>query len=380
MQQYACKSAESKGRLHPEKPCEFRDPFQRDRDRIIRSAAFRRLEYKTQVFMNYEGDHYRTRLTHSLEVAQIARTLSRNLGLNEDLAETLALAHDIGHPPFGHAGEYALDACMKNYGGFDHNAYTLKILTQLESHYPKFKGLNLTWEVLEGTVKHNGPIKNPHKTIIEFNKIYDLHLDEYPSLEAQIASFADDIAYNNHDIEDGIRAKYFKLEDLLELPIISNIINDLYKQYPEAEDKSILYQLNNHLINQMILDLTDTVKSNINTNNIQNIEDIRNLDKSLVNFSPKMDEAVKQIKAFLFEKMYRHYKVNIMNLKATKIITNLFDVYINNINCLPPKWFRLIDEKNDVSIAENVTDFIAGMTDRYAQTEYHNLVSFKSNL
>ncbi|MCI5049839.1 MAG: dNTP triphosphohydrolase, partial [Rickettsiales bacterium] len=260
---YACHPQETRGRLFNEDECLTRSPHQRDRDRIIHSAAFRRLEYKTQVFVNHEGDHYRTRLTHSLEVSQLARSMSRVLGLNEDLAEALALAHDLGHTPFGHAGEDGLDEVMQPYGGFDHNAQTIRILTKLETRYADFDGLNLTWETLEGLAKHNGPLKHPPRAIVSYIKEHDLELDTFASAEAQLSAFADDVAYNNHDIEDGLRAKLFTLEDLTALPMIGDLVTEILENHPTLDRQRQTHEVIRRMINRMVNDLIQTTEANL---------------------------------------------------------------------------------------------------------------------
>ena len=329
---YACNGAQSKGRLYPEEISNNRSDFRRDCDRIIHSTAFRRLEYKTQVFVNHEGDHYRTRLTHSLEVAQIARSISRNLSLNEDLAEAMALGHDLGHTPFGHAGEEALSDCVKDLCGFDHNAQSIKIVTQLEHKYAAFDGLNLTWEMLEGIVKHNGPLTGEnrdksrypteqlHPTIAELDAKMNLQLDKFPSAEAQIASYADDIAYNNHDIDDGLRAGLFSIDEVKQLPIVGNMFRELSNEFSGLDEARLIHEANRRMINRMVVDLTRNTLKTIKDNNIQTVDDIRNFGKPLVCFSSGMHENVRAIKEFLTENMYRHYKVCRMTSKAKRVV------------------------------------------------------------
>lgn len=382
---YACNPFKTKGRLYKEEESNNRSHFRRDCDRIIHSTAFRRLEYKTQVFVNHEGDHYRTRLTHSLEVAQIARSISRNLFLNEDLAEATALAHDLGHTPFGHAGEEALQSCTKGMFKFSHNIQSFKIITKLEHKYAAFDGLNLTWELLEGLVKHNGPItgKNRDKNRFdgktptyyeEFNKKMDLHLDKFPSAEAQIASFADDIAYNNHDIDDGIRAGLFTIKDLTQLPIVGNMFRELKNEYPGIDESRLIHEATRRMINRMIVDLTRTTMRNIEKFDIKTVDDIRNLDQPLVGFSKGMEANVSAIKQFLMENMYKHYKVCRMTSKARKVVTELFHLLYNEPECLPDHWRKDAEAtKNDEELAFLVADFIAGMTDRFALDEHKRL-------
>jgi dGTPase len=382
---YACDYLQSRGRLFAEEQSNNRSDFRRDCDRIIHSTAFRRLEYKTQVFVNHEGDHYRTRLTHSLEVAQIARSISRNLSLNEDLAEALALAHDLGHTPFGHAGEEALAMAAKDLCGFDHNAQTIKVITQLEHKYAAFDGLNLTWESLEGIIKHNGPITGElrdksryngvvHPVIEALDKKLDLQLDKFPSGEAQIASFADDIAYNNHDIDDGLRAGLFSIEDVKKLPIVGNMFRELSNEFPSLSAARLIHEANRRMINRMVVDITRQTLKNIKENNINTVDDIRNLNKPLVGFSKGMYENVKSIKEFLFENMYRHYKVCRMTSKAKRVVHDLFNLLQNEPECLPTEWrIKALAAKNVNAQAEVVVDFIAGMTDRFALDEHKRL-------
>lgn len=363
---YASFSSNCRGRLHKENVTVGRSEFQRDRDRILHSTAFRRLEYKTQVFLYNEGDHYRTRLTHSLEVSQIARSICRILMIDEDLCEAVAIAHDMGHSPFGHAGEYALQECMENYGGFDHNAQTIRILTKLEKKYVAFEGLNLSWECLEGAAKHNGPITNPPRALLEYNKKHNLELETYASLEAQVAAISDDIAYNSHDIEDGVRAKLFSLSDLKDLPIIAEEINKIKSAYPEAEDLVVINEVRSQFIKHMLNDVLHETLKNIENNKINSSDDVRKCGKQLVHFSKEFNEKIKLIRKFLFEKMYRHHKVMIMTNKAKRVVIQLFDFYIENPECLPPQFLNKVDINNKNEVAVTIADFIAGMTDRYA--------------
>ena len=428
---YACHPEASKGRLHPESESNTRSSFQRDRDRIIHSTAFRRLEYKTQVFVNHEGDHYRTRLTHSLEVSQLARSICRSLGLNEDLAEALALAHDLGHTPFGHAGEDALSEAMEPYGGFDHNAHTLRIVTSLEQRYAEFDGLNLTWETLEGVAKHNGPLiknragtilsrwknftgavktaidggvvnygcpptssenriglvrkgpamqsaapqpgSNLPKAIAEYNGKHDLELDSYASGEAQFASRADDIAYNNHDIDDGLRAELFTIEQLAEVEGIGSIFREVRRQYPAVENQRLIHEVVRRLINRMVTDLVATSMHNIKSNAIEKPEDIRNLGKPIIEFSAEMQETNQALKTFLMKNMYRHYKVTRRASKARRVVRDLFNFFMAEPDCLPTNWRELAGGPKTARTAQVVADFIAGMTDRFAIEEHHRI-------
>lgn len=368
---YAVHPEESRGRLIAEGEDGMRTPHQRDRDRIIHSVAFRRLEYKTQVFVNHEGDHYRTRLTHSLEVSQLARGIARNLRLNEDLAETLALAHDLGHTPFGHAGEDALDAVMKDFGGFDHNAQTIRIVTQLEHRYADFDGLNLTWETLEGIAKHNGPVLGAlPRALREYTSQQDLELHTHASMEAQVAAIADDIAYNNHDIDDGLRAGFFRLEDLELLPLLGDIIKDVRAHHPMLSPQRHSHEVIRRMISRMVADVLEATRANITRHRIDSPETVRHLGQQVVHFSPEMDMVNRSIKSFLFKHMYRHYKVNRMTSKARRVITELFLFFHAEPSCLPNVWYAQTDGKGTQRTAEVIADFIAGMTDRFAMEEH----------
>ena len=373
---YATNPADTRGRLLPEVGCTMRNPHQRDRDRIIHSIAFRRLEYKTQVFVNHEGDHYRTRLTHSLEVAQLARSIARSLKLNEDLAEALALAHDLGHPPFGHAGEDGLHKAMANFGGFDHNAQTIRILTHLEHRYADFDGLNLSWEVLEGIAKHNGPLvgqpnsKPLPRALQYYVDQQDLELSHYASLEAQVAAIADDIAYNNHDLDDGMRAGFFKLDDLIDMPLLGDFIRDTRKKYPLLSSQRQANEVIRHLINGMVADVLATTRANLTKHSIQTAGDVRRAGTMLVTFSPEMEVVNKSIKSFLFKNVYRHYKVNRMTSKARRVVVDLFNFFLAEPNCLPSDWYAQTDGAGTQRTAELIADFIAGMTDRFALDEH----------
>ncbi len=360
LKSYATKSQNSIGRIFYEKENSIRSPYQRDRDRIVHSSSFRRLKHKTQVFVNTEGDHYRTRLTHSMEVSQIARTLARSLGLNEDLAETLSLSHDLGHTPFGHAGEGALNECMKKFGGFNHNVQTLRIVTLLENKYYGFRGLNLTIETLDGLVKHNGPSKesyfydhNLFKNKIDFNK--------FPSLEAQVAAISDDIAYNNHDLEDGLRANLFSFSKIGSIPYISKIIKKHTKNLNNFRREIIISQIVRDLINLMVIDVINTTNKNLKKVKPRKIDDIYENNYLIVDFSKKMKTIDKQIKSFLRLNMYNHKKVIFNTNKGKKIICDLF----NHLSKKPEKY---IDQKTFKNKEKErvIADFIAGMTDRYA--------------
>ena len=368
---YAVKSVNSKGRIYKEKENNTRSPYQRDRDRIIHSSSFRRLKHKTQVFVNTEGDHYRTRLTHSMEVSQISRTLSRSLGLNEDLCETLSLSHDLGHTPFGHAGEEVLNKCMKKFGGFDHNIQTLRIVTLLENKYYNFLGLNLTIETLDGLIKHNGPIKK----LYLFDKILKkkffkgkINFNNFPSLEAQIVSISDDIAYNNHDLEDGLRAKLFSLDDLKSIPLLSKIINKHIKKEKSYRREVLINQLIRELINLMVLDVIRTTNTNLKKVKPRSVRDIYINKQFIVDFSNEMKKVVTLIKFFLNTNMYNHKKVLINTNNGKKIVKDLFNYFVNNSEEYKNKEFF---KKNNKERA--ISDFIAGMTDRYA-INIHNKI------
>ncbi len=371
---YACHPAESRGRLHKEAECPSRSPFQRDRDRILHSAAFRRLEYKTQVFVNHEGDHYRTRLTHSLEVAQIARSICRVLGLNEDLAEALALAHDLGHTPFGHAGEDGLKEAMEGFGGFDHNAQTIRIVTKLEHRYAEFDGLNLTWETLEGIAKHNGPLSfAPPRALAEYAGGHDLELHTHASLEAQVAALSDDIAYHNHDIDDGLRAGLFTIDDLHAVPEVGQVFGEVTERYPGLPLNRLIHESVRRLIHRMCTDLQRQTAENIRRAGIESVDQVRSLPRPLVGFSPEMEDVNRRLKAFLMENMYRHYQVNRMSSRARRVVKELFAFFHAEPECLPTEWRSLTDASGTPRTAVAVADYIAGMTDRYAMREYRRL-------
>ena len=361
---------QSKGRFFKEIKTNLRNDFQRDRDRIIHSTAFRRLKHKTQVFVNTSGDHFRTRITHSLEVSQIARTLAKFFNLNEDLSETLSLAHDLGHTPFGHAGEESLNICMKNYGGFDHNIQTLRIITLLENRYYKFKGLNLSFETIDGLIKHNGPVKN----LTKFNRILGknffkkkIKFSLNSSLEAQLASISDDIAYNSHDIEDGLNAKLFYIDDLKGIEVISEIIKKNKKNYNKFDKELFTRQLIRNLINEMVKDLIQNTSTNIKKKKIRNIRDVYNSTDIIVTFSNKMKKFDRKIKYFLREKMYYSPSVKLKTNQGKQIIKFLF----NKISSNPYKF--ITKKKNDKDLSRSICDFVAGMTDRYAINLYNKL-------
>jgi dGTPase len=384
---YACDSDRSRGRQFVEPPSRTRSPFRRDCDRVIHSTAFRRLKHKTQVFVFHEGDHYRTRLTHTLEVAQIARALARQLGLDEDLTETLALAHDLGHPPFGHAGERALDACLRTHGGFDHNAQTLRVVTSLEHRYPEFDGLNLTWESLEGIVKHNGPLTardggpvgryREHGIpigISEFVRTYDLELWSCASLEAQVAAIADDIAYDAHDIDDGLRAGLFQVDDLKAIPLTAGMIAEVDARYPGLDESrrgaEVVRELISHLIGAVVLEAhraLDLIRP-------ASADDVRNQSKALIAFPAEMAEAEAAIKAFLKQRMYRHERVMRVMQDAEQLVFDLFARYQSDPAAMPAEWLPPANiAETEAERARRIGNFIAGMTDRFALTEHQRL-------
>ena len=377
---FATRAESSRGRLHSEPESATRTAFQRDRDRIIHSGAFRRLKYKTQVFVYHEGDNYRTRLSHSLEVAQIARSISRVIGLDEDLAETLALAHDLGHTPFGHAGEVALDDCMSGFGGFDHNAQTLRIVTKLEHRYAEFDGLNLTWETLEGLVKHNGPLLTAGVTmsdlpraLAEYAETQDLELASFAGPEAQVAALADDIAYNNHDIDDGLRAGLFTIDDLMALPHVGDIFRGVVDRYPGLETTRVIHEAVRRLIGSMIGDVIAETNARIEQVRPETAADIRALGRPIVSFSREMTDHNATLKEFLFARMYRHYRVNRSMSKARRIVRDLFALLHAEPGLLPPEWQKGCDGANGFKTARRVCDFIAGMTDKFAIEEHQKL-------
>jgi dGTPase len=383
---YGCDPDRSRGRLFDEPPSRTRSPFRRDCDRVIHSTAFRRLKHKTQVFVFHEGDHYRTRLTHTLEVAQIARALARQLGLDEDLTETLALAHDLGHPPFGHAGERALDACLHDHGGFDHNAQTLRVVTSLEHRYPEFEGLNLTWESLEGIVKHNGPLTARDGSalgryrehgipyaISDYMATYDLELASFASLEAQVAAIADDIAYDAHDIDDGLRAGLFRVDDLKEMPLTASMIADIDAHYPELDDIRRGAELVRELISYLIGAVVTEAGRRLQIAQPGSVEDVRNCGESLIAFSPPVAQAETEIKAFLKLRMYRHARVMRVMRDAEAIVADLFARYQKAPGDLPAEWLPPKGAESEIDRGRRIGNFIAGMTDRFALTEHQRL-------
>ncbi len=370
---YAVQPATSRGRLHPEPEAPTRSPYQRDRDRIIHSSAFRKLQYKTQVFVNHEGDFYRTRLTHSIAVAQIARSVARELRLDEDLTEALALAHDLGHPPFGHAGEEALNLAMKPFGGFDHNAQSLRVVTLLESRYAGWDGLNLTWETLEGLAKHNGPLRNPPAYIAEYNDRHRLELNTHASAEAQVAAIADDVAYHSHDLDDGMRARLFSPEDIGHLPVVREAlaearISSLDVPPPRRRPATI-----RRVINAMITDLIEETRRRLAKLDPKDADAVRRAKQRVVAFAPAMAEAHSIIKDFLFARMYRHWRVNRMTTKARRLTEELFRLLHADPSLLPDDWRARAGEGGTQRAATIVGDYVAGMTDRYAMDEHRRL-------
>ena len=355
--------------------------YQRDRDRVLHSGAFRKLQYKTQVFVYHEGDYYRTRLTHTIEVAQIARSLSRNLNFNEDLAEAIALSHDLGHTPFGHAGEEILNNLMKPYGGFNHNEQALRILTKIERRYPLFDGLNLTFETIDGIIKHNGPIRGkPTPLLLNLKDLMKLNFEAFGTGEAQLAAIADDIAYNAHDIDDGLRAQIFTIADLDKLSLVSPLISEIQSDFGSIEESRLISELVRKIVNTLVADiLTET------TNRLQKIRPIDSADimkakQPIVSFSEELTPKIQELRKFLFAKMYRHYKVNRMASKAKRVISELFNLFMEDPTVLPDEW-RYFDKNNlKNNQARLISDYIAGMTDRYALLEYDRLFDFKAKL
>ena len=372
---FATDAHNTRGRLHAETESPTRTAFQRDRDRIVHCHAFRRLQYKTQVFVYHEGDYYRTRLTHSLEVAQIARSIARALELDEDLAEAVALAHDLGHTPFGHAGERALDAAVRAAGGdgFKHNDQTFRVLTALEQRYAAFDGLNLTWETLEGTVKHNGPVSAPWPELERFCRQFDLEIETHAGPEAQVAALSDDIAYNNHDIDDGLRAELFTVENLMGLPLVGPVFQEVTDTYPGLEQGRIIQEAVRRLIDRMVSDCLEESNRRLAALRPASAADIRQADMPVVAFSADMRQNDRALKDFLFQRMYRHYKVNRMTAKVGRVVRDLFEQYMSQPACLPPEWQRRILDLDTAGRARRVADYIAGMTDRYALQEHRKL-------
>lgn len=379
---YSAGAVASRGRMTPERDCTTRSPFQRDRDRILHSTAFRRLTHKTQVFVFHEGDHYRTRLTHSLEVAQIARTAARQLRLDEDLAEAIALAHDLGHPPFGHAGERALDKAMESFGGFDHNAQSLRVVTALERKYAKFDGLNLSWEALEGLAKHNGPVAENDavgKVASRLERWKSLDLHSWPSAEAQVAALADDIAYVTHDIDDGLRADLITLDDLEWQPLSGPAMQSVRALNPRGNSRSV-YELTRRLITEMIAGLVTETRARLSRLAPSSPDDIRAAEGPIVGFSDALAEDVVRLKGFLFERVYRHERVMRVMRDAEGVVGNLFGRYMADPAAMATSWYAASRDLDERRCARLIADFVAGMTDRYAIEEHRRLFDATPNL
>lgn len=372
---FASNPHDSRGRLFEEPRSDFRSCFQRDRDRIIHSSAFRRLKHKTQVFVEHEGDYFRTRLTHSIEVAQVARTIAGALGLNQELVEAVSLAHDLGHPPFGHTGEDALNAEMKAYGGFDHNAQAIRIVTALEQHYAQFDGLNLTWECLEGIAKHNGPVPLPHPPALrDYNRQHDLELHSYASAEAQVAALADDVAYNNHDLHDGLRAGVFSDAQAEQLPIVGPAYAAVDRLYSGLDAHRRRHEALRRVFGVMVDDVIRTSAALLAQSGAVMAQDIRDLDYAVVQFSPELWKDLKVIRGFLFQNMYRAPRVVVQREHAATVVRDLFGVFMSNPGEMPGDWGVQISNLPDTQArARLVSDYIAGMTDRFAQQEHDRL-------
>jgi dGTPase len=379
---YACDPAQTRGRFYREAESPTRTPFQRDRDRIIHSTAFRRLKHKTQVFIAHEGDHFRTRLTHTIEVAQIARALARALRADEDLAEAVALVHDFGHTPFGHTGEDALNDKLKAWGGFDHNEQSLRIVTKLERRYAEFDGLNLSWETVEGLVKHNGPLVGPDgkgirgpvpSSIVHYNTLDDLQLDLHASLEAQCAAIADDIAYNAHDIDDGLRAGYFSLDGLIATPLPAAILAEVRQRYPALDPVRTGHELVRRQITAMVEDVIATARANLARIDPRSSDDVRRAGETIVCFSEPMRAQERSLKAFLFANLYRYPQVVTVREGADRIVRDLFDAYFADPALMPEGWREVLARAEDRVKARHVADFLAGMTDTYAIKEHQRL-------
>jgi dGTPase len=368
----------SRGRRFAEPPSATRTPFARDRDRIIHTSAFRRLKEKSQVFVAHEGDHFRTRLTHSLEVAQIARSIATALGLDSDLAETVALGHDLGHPPFGHAGEEELERRMAGFGGFDHNVQTFAVITRLERRYPAFDGLNLTWETLEGVVKHNGPVtamleRPSWREIAAYDRDYDLALGAWPSAEAQVAALSDDIAYNNHDVDDGLEAGLFSLEELMDVPLIGPVLHGVARDLPDIDPRLTRLEAVRRMIGEMVGDVLAETGARAAATAVASSDDVRALGHALVAFSPDMAEDLARLRVFLHERMYRHWRVNRSRSQARRILADMFALFLAEPEVLPAEWYGRAADLDEPARARLICDYIAGMTDRYAIEEHRRL-------
>ncbi len=382
---FACHPDQSRGRLFEEKLSSFRSPFQRDRDRIIHSSAFRRLKHKTQVFVEHEGDYYRTRLTHTIEVAQVARTISGVLGLNTDLAEAVALAHDLGHTPFGHTGEDAMERLMAPYGGFDHNAQALRIVTRLERHYADFDGLNLTWETLEGIAKHNGPVRGPNAeekhagplpyALAEVNAAWDLELDSHASAEAQVAAIADDVAYSHHDLHDGLRSGLFNELDLMELPVTGPAFEEVDRLYPGLDKMRRRHEALRRVFGRMVEDVIAVAQNRLVAAQPKSVADIRHMGTTVIRFSKPLYQELKVIRSFLFHRMYRAPSVMKERARVTQVIDGLFPLFLAEPGLLPAEWQPdVVGAEGDTELARIVCDYVAGMTDRFALSEGERLL------
>jgi dGTPase len=384
LQPFACQPDASRGRLWPERLSSFRSPFQRDRDRIIHSSAFRRLKHKTQVFVEHEGDYYRTRLTHTIEVAQVARTIAGVLGLNTDLAEAVALAHDLGHTPFGHTGEDAMERLMAPYGGFDHNAQALRIVTRLERHYADFDGLNLTWETLEGIAKHNGPVTGPNAdskhagplpyALAEVNAQWDLGLDTHASAEAQVAAIADDVAYSHHDLHDGLRSGLFTEDDLMQLPVTGPAFEEVDRTYPGLEKMRRRHEALRRVFGRMVEDVIAVAQNRLSSAQPKSVDDIRHLGTTVIRFSKPLYQELKAVRSFLFHRMYRAPSVMEVRAEVTRKLDDLFPLFLRRPDLLPPEWQADVQAaKDQTDLARTVVDYVAGMTDRFAIQEHQRL-------
>jgi dGTPase len=377
---FACDPGLSRGRLYPEEESAFRSAFQRDRDRIIHASAFRRLKHKTQVFIEHEGDYFRTRLTHSIEVGQVARTISGVLGLDLDLTEAVALAHDLGHPPFGHTGEEALDRLMRPYGGFDHNAQAIRIVTRLERHYAEWDGLNLTWETLEGIAKHNGPVLWPYPyALSEYDALHPLALGTHAGLEAQVAALADDIAYNNHDLHDGLRAELFSTDELAQLPILDDCFAEVDRLYPGLNYYRRRHEALRRFFGVLVEDVLDEARAALAELDPREADDVRRAGRMIARFSPALWDDLKAVRAFLFRRMYRAPRVVEMRAHVTTVLDDLFPAYLAEPALLPKQWRRDVEAVagDETALARIVCDYIAGMTDRFALQEHARLVEVR---
>jgi dGTPase len=384
LQPFACQPDASRGRLWPERLSSFRSPFQRDRDRIIHSSAFRRLKHKTQVFVEHEGDYYRTRLTHTIEVAQVARTIAGVLGLNTDLSEAVALAHDLGHTPFGHTGEDAMERLMAPYGGFDHNAQALRIVTRLERHYADFDGLNLSWETLEGIAKHNGPVTGPNAdskhdgplpyALAEVNAQWDLELDTHASAEAQVAAIADDVAYSHHDLHDGLRSGLFTEDDLMELPVTGPAFEEVDRTYPGLEKMRRRHEALRRVFGRMVEDVIAVAQNRLTAAQPQSVDDIRHMGTTVIRFSKPLYQELKAVRSFLFHRMYRAPSVMAVRAEVTQMVDDLFPLFLKQPDHLPPEWQAdVASARDETELARVVADYVAGMTDRFAIQEHARL-------